>query len=137
MDIQCVICGQLIVPHRYYRKGHKTCRHPECMKAYRNQRACERDISTRVARRTINEQNGLEMVACAVCKERFEIIQHSHLKKYGITISQYKEQYHYALLINNKIPELRSKASIVPSRYLKFAGKEPDNHLFEFLTASC
>ena len=136
MDIQCVICSEIIVLHRYYRKGHKTCPRPECMKAYRNQRASERDISTRAARRTINEQNGLEMVACAICGERFELIQYSHLRRHGITIAQYKEQYPYAPLINNKIKEIRSRASIVQSRYLKFAGKEPDNHLFEFLTGA-
>lgn len=136
MVAQCVICGEIILSHRYYRQGHKTCRRSECMKAQRNRQASRGDITRRAARRAINEQNGLDMIACAVCGERFELIQHTHLKRHGLTIAQYKEQYPSALLMTEKMKKSRGLGSVVQSRYLNYAGKQPDDYLFEFLTGA-
>jgi len=113
MDAQCVICGEIILPHPLYRKGHKTCRRPECMKAYRRQRASVGDISRRKAQREIDEQNGKQMVTCAVCGERFEIIQYLHLQRHGLTSAQYKNLYPLAPLMTDEMKKRRGKGGVV------------------------
>lgn len=134
MDKRCVICGESIVAHPLYRKEHKTCRRPECMKAYRRQHASVSDIRRRKAQRLADEQKGKQMVACAVCGERFALIQSTHLKRHGLTISQYKELYPFEPLMTEEMKALRGKGSLVQSSYLNYPGKEPDSVLFEFLT---
>ncbi|WP_448272081.1 hypothetical protein [Nostoc sp. DSM 114160] len=133
---KCVICGEVIILHPHYRKEHKTCRRSGCMKAYRKQHASELDISRRAAQRAGNEQNDLEMIPCSVCGEHFEIIQHTHLRKHGLTLAQYKQEYPFAPLMTDKMKKLRGRGSIVQSRYLNYAGKQADNYLFEFLTGT-
>jgi hypothetical protein len=136
MDALCAICGEIIVLYRYYRKEHKTCRRPECMKAYRKQRASEGDIRRRKFERAIEEKNGKEMIACAVCGESFTIIQHTHLKRHGLTVAQYRELYPSAVLMTEEVRKTRVIGSLIQSRYLNYPGKQPDSHLYEFLTGS-
>jgi hypothetical protein len=136
MDALCVICGEIIVPYRYYRKEHKICRRPECMKAYRNQRASKGDIRRRKLERAIEEKNGKEMIACAVCGKRFTIIQHTHLKRHGLTVAQYRELYPSAGLMTEEVRKTRAIGSLIQSRYLNYPGKQPDSNLYEFLTGS-
>jgi hypothetical protein len=136
MDAVCVICGEIIVPYRYYRKEHKTCRRPECMKAYRKQKASVNDILRRKVQRTIEEQNGKEMIACAICGERFTIIQHTHLKRHELTVARYKELYPSADLMTEEARKTRATGSLIQSRYLKYPGKQPDSILYEFLIGS-
>ncbi|GAX37927.1 LAGLIDADG endonuclease [Nodularia sp. NIES-3585] len=133
---RCVICGEMIVLHSHYRKEHQTCRRYECMKTYRKQHASELDINRRAAQRTVKEQNDVEMVACAVCGERFQIIQHTHLRRHELTLAQYKQEFPFAPLMTDKMKECRGKGSVSKSRYLDYPGKQPDNYLFEFLTGA-
>jgi hypothetical protein len=106
------------------------------MKAYRNQRASVYDIRRRKAQRAIEEKNGKEMIACAVCGERFTIIQHTHLNRHGLTVAQYRELYPLADLMTEEVKKTRAIGSLIQSRYLNYPGKQPDSHLYEFLTGS-
>jgi hypothetical protein len=133
---KCVICGEVILLHSHYRKEHKICRRYECMKTYRKQHASELDINRRAAQRTVKEQNDVEMVACAVCGERFQIIQHTHLRRHELTLAQYKQEFPFAALMTDKMKKCRGKGSVSKSRYLDYPGKQPDNYLFEFLTGA-
>lgn len=112
MNFRCVICGETVIPHRYYRKEHKTCGSSNCMKTYRKQHASLLDIQRRAVQRAVNQANGLEMIACAVCGEKFEVIQHTHLKRHGLTVTQYRKQYPSARLMTDKMREGRGRGAV-------------------------
>jgi LAGLIDADG DNA endonuclease family len=136
MNARCVICGEKIIPHRYCKKKRKTCYRPDCIRDYTNQCASVNDIRRRKAERAIDELNGKEMISCAVCGDRFTIIQHTHLKRHGLTIAQYRKLYPSAPLMTDEVRATRGMGSLIQSRYLTYSGKEPDSNLFEFLTGA-
>ena len=136
MDNRCVICDAIIISDPLYHRNRKTCYQIECIKTYKNRRASEADIRRRKAQRYVDELNGRQMVDCAVCGERFPVIQNTHLKSHGLTIAQYRELFPSAPLMTEEMKEIRGKGAIAQSHYLTYPGKQPDAKLFEFLTGS-
>jgi hypothetical protein len=136
MNGDCAICGQPITT--VYTKGvqPKTCEAEACKKAYILQKAREGDVKRRADRRYKREQRGLELIPCEVCGERFEVIQHAHVKKHDLTLPQYRELYPNAPLMTERMREKRGKGSTSQAHYLSYKGKKPDRFLFEFLVGA-
>lgn len=133
---KCIICGQSITDAVRRRVPPKTCQREACQKAYTLKKASEGDIKRRAIERQKLEQEGWELIPCAVCGERFEVIQHGHVQKHGLTVQEYKALYPDAPIVNNRMKEKRGKGSVNQSRHLNYNGKEPDQFLFEFLTGT-
>lgn len=132
----CLICGELPKHHPLLRDSHKTCGKKECKQAYRRLHDADRDNQRRTKQRLTDESNGIEMISCAICGGRFEVIQSSHLRKHDVTIKRYREQFPDAPLVSKRMRLERSKGAISQSKYLDYEGKAVDQRLFEFLTGT-
>ena len=96
----------------------------------------ELDRKRRRRERYRKADEGLEMVACKVCGDRFQIIQHSHLRRHGLTMQEYRQKFPDAELMTASMKKARSQGRTSRSKYLSYPGKDPNTKLFEFLTGS-
>lgn len=132
----CCICHVLVTPGIDHPACRHTCGHPECQKAYARQKSQETEYKRRRQTIELRKQNGIQLIHCAVCGDEFEIIHPHHLRKHGLTLSEYKNLYPHAPLMNQRMRETRGQGAITKSSYLSYQGKKPDRRLSEFLTGS-
>ncbi len=52
------------------------------------------------------------MVTCALCHQQFEMIHHSHLKKHGLTVKQYKSLYPNLPTLNSRTKQTREQGAL-------------------------
>lgn len=131
----CIVCQQVIPVHiRHHLR--KLCDRLEC-KRIRDRGLCSRsDIQRRRLIRKDEADRGKEMVACAVCGEKFEIIQYSHLKRHGLRMDDYKRIYPERPLMTDYMKSKRGKGSLIQSRYLQYEGKPIDEEFLQFFAGA-
>ena len=124
----CQICGDLVPTARYKTVCDKeTCRRE-------NQRRAEQRSERR--QREHNRAPGTPTIVCAVCGEILEWLAPAHLRMHGLTLVQYKQQHPDVPTIAQGVRQSRSKGLMTRAYHLKYAGKEPDSQLSEFLVGA-
>lgn len=132
----CVVCGKRVEPGSVHQACRRTCGNAQCKTIYYKQCATQADQHRQRDKIEQLRQQGVDLVTCAVCHQQFEMIHHSHLKTHGLTVKEYKTFYPDLLTLNSRTKQTRGKGSLTQSYYLKYAGKEPDLKLYEFLVGS-
>lgn len=132
----CTYCQTLVTPKNSHHACYKTCGSPECQaKLYADHRKKSDYLRQRQKIQELKKQ-GLDLVTCQICQEEFEMIHHSHLKKHGLTVSEYKTRFPKSEILNDRIRNIKSKTASKRSKYLSYNGKNVDKKLYEFMAGT-
>ena len=128
----CRIC-QKPIPRNIFRYGRrKLCGSSECQRQNIADLTRQADRQRRAVIREQDQQEGKEMISCAVCGQHFEIIQASHLKLHNLKMADYKRLYPKAPLMSDSLKKTRGKGAVTQSRYLTYEGKAIDEEFQNF-----
>ncbi len=130
----CIVCKKKVDIGLAHQACRHTCGNAECQAVYQKQYSTQADQLRQCNRIKQLQLQGVDMVTCAVCERQFEMIHHSHLKMHGMTVKEYKKFYPNLSTLNSRMKQTRGQGSLTQSHYLNYAGKEPDQELYEFLT---
>lgn len=131
-----VVCGKKVELGLAHQACRHTCGSAECQAVYQKRYSAQVDQYRQRNRIKQLQSQGVDMVTCALCHQQFEMIHHSHLKKHGLTVKQYKSLYPNLSTLNSRTKQTRGQGALIQSHYLNYIGKEPDKKLYEFLTGS-
>ncbi|OKH19063.1 hypothetical protein [[Limnothrix rosea] IAM M-220] len=129
----CVICGSKLSRHLPHYGQRKVCGNLECTRQKNLALARSNDRKRRKRQRRQEATQGKGLIPCAVCGERFELIQHTHLRRHDLTMDDYKRLYPDHPLMSNAMLEKRGLGSINQSRYLTYDGKPMDEKFHHFM----
>lgn len=132
----CPFCQILVLPENSHVACRKTCGSPECQAKLYSEHIKQADKRKQKQKIQSLKQQGIDLVTCQICKEEFEMIHHSHLKKHGLTVADYKRMFPDASILNSRIKEIKAKTARERSTYLSYQGKKADSKLYEFFTAT-
>ena len=132
----CLVCGKTVKPGSAHPACRRTCGNAECQAIYQKQCSALIDQSRQRERIKKLQQQGIDLVTCAVCNQQFEMIHHNHLKKHGLTVKEYKKLYPEQPILNSRTKQTRGQGSKVQSHYLAYPGKTIDEKIYEFLTGT-
>lgn len=123
---QCQICGELTASAR-----NQVCPRLACVQENKR-RGAERH-----ARKERQQRYGQELkqspVTCMVCGEQLVFLAPNHLKRHGLTMTEYRTQFPAAKMMTDGVRQQRSIGSLSRARHLTYEGREPDSQLYEFL----
>lgn len=133
-SFNCVVCGQPVNPRFAHHACSQTCGSAECQATYQQQ--CTKIFDQRRQQQRIKklQQQGVDMVTCAVCNRQFEMIGYNHLKTHGLTVQEYAELYPDWPRLNSRMKQQRGRESQKRSRYLHYNGNQIDQKFHEFIT---
>ncbi|MBX9252912.1 DNA endonuclease [Desmonostoc muscorum CCALA 125] len=132
----CLVCGKKVELGLAHQACRHTCGSAECQAVYQKRYSAQVDQYRQRNRIKQLQLQGVDMVTCALCHQQFEMIHHSHLKKHGLTVKQYKRIYPNLPTLNSRTKQTRGQGALTQSHYLNYIGKEPDKKLYQFLTGS-
>jgi LAGLIDADG DNA endonuclease family len=132
----CAACGRKVEVGSAHPACRHTCGDAKCQSVYQKQYSTQIDRYNQRNRIEQLQQQGIDMVTCAVCNQRFEMIGYNHLKIHGLTVDEYKILYPNLPRCNSRIKQQRGREALKRSHYLNYLGKAPDRELYEFLTGS-
>jgi len=132
----CLVCGKLIDRSSSHPACKKTCGSVECQAVYSRKLIRKFDQNRQRQRIKELEREGVDLVTCGICNQKFEMIETNHLKTHGLTVQEYVERYPNLPRLNSRMKAKRGKQSRSQSQYLKYNGKNLDQNFYEFLTGS-
>lgn len=130
----CLVCGKPIDPSSSHPACKKTCGSLECQAIYKKKGIQKADQNRQRQKIKQLEGEGVDMVTCGVCNQKFEMVGLNHLKTHGLTLQEYVERYPNLPRMNSRIKAKRGEQSQSNSRYLTYNGQEIDQKFYEFLT---
>lgn len=89
----CCVCGKKVVVNNTNPGCRHTCGDPKCQAVYQKQYAARMDRCRQESRIKQLQQQGIDLVTCAICNRQFEIIGYNHLKIHGLTVDEYEILY--------------------------------------------
>lgn len=133
-SLTCLVCGKLIDPSSSHPACKKTCGSIECQAVYSKESIRKFDQNRQRQRIKELEREGVDLVTCGICNQKFEMIGFNHLKTHGLTVQEYVERYPNLPRMNSRMKAKRGKQSQSKSRYLAYNGQEIDQTFYEFIT---
>jgi hypothetical protein len=125
----CAICGK---PKRSL--YHKICRDPEC--ARENKRRDSAEYHAKQRQKKWENGIGADTIICAICGRRMNFIAPAHLRKHGMTLSDYQERYSNHPIMSPSTRKARGLSALRSAKRQTYNGHEPDIQLYEFLTGA-
>ncbi|MFB6277242.1 MAG: hypothetical protein ABEI32_13980 [Halothece sp.] len=135
-SFNCLVCGKLIDRSSFHPACKKTCGSVECQAVYSRESIRKFDQNRQRQRIKELEREGVDLVTCGICNQKFEMIGLNHLKTHGLTVQQYVERYPNLPRLNSRMKAKRGKQSKNNSQYLKYQGKTINKQFYEFITGS-
>ncbi|MBE9174641.1 DNA endonuclease [Synechocystis salina LEGE 06155] len=133
---QCPYCKALAT----WKKGNyihrRICDSPECRKKLNSDTAKKYDQLRQQRKIQELKSQGFDIVTCQICNQDFEMIHHSHLKKHGLTVAEYRNKFPNALICNSRSNQKRRQTALDRSKYKSYSGKNFDNNFLEFIAGS-
>ncbi|MDB9494643.1 hypothetical protein PN441_19510 [Spirulina major CS-329] len=137
VKFQCPGCKRWITPGQNARANcTRTCGSPACQKFRIETNVRGHDYFRQRDKIAQLKAQGVDLVTCQICGDEFQMIHFAHVRTHGFTLSEYKEMYPDAQILNSRSKQYRAQISIAKSKYLTYDGKEPDAKLFEFLAGA-